>query len=187
MNALIINNKCWISLIDETLNCFINAVYFIKFYFKAVYHRIKIRKNNEWMTTFRTRYDYFEYIIMFFELVNDSATFQALINKVLRELINHICIINLDDTLIYFKTCKKHWKCVRKMLERLHQVKLYAKLSKCSLMIQMIEFLKYIINNHKILMNSYRIEIIETWLEFKTLRCHEVDPALSMLFMLFLY
>ena len=131
LNALIIKNKYLFSLIDETLNRLVNAAYFIKLDFKNAYYRIKIRKNDEWMTMFRTRYDHFEYAIMSFELVNASATFQTLINKILRELINHICVIYLNNILIYFKTREKHWKCVRKTLERLRQFKLYAKLSKC--------------------------------------------------------
>ena len=170
MNILIIKNKCSFSLIDETLNCFINAAYFIKLDFKNAYHRTKICKSDEWMTTFRIRYDHFEYAIMFFELVNVSVTFQTLINKVLRELTNHICVIYLNDILIYFKTRKKHWKCVRKMLERLCQFKLYAKLSKYFFMIQMIKFLEYIISNYDVFINSRRMKVIQTWSEFKTLR-----------------
>ena len=47
LNALIIKNKCSFSLIDKTLNRFMNAVYFIKLDLKNAYHRIKIYKNNE--------------------------------------------------------------------------------------------------------------------------------------------
>ena len=93
-----------------------------------------------------------------------------MVNKILRELINHIYVIYLDDILIYFNTREKHWKCVRKIFERLHQFKLYAKLLKSFFMIQMIEFLEYIINNHGVSMNSRKIEVIQTWFEFKTLR-----------------
>ena len=170
LNALIIKNKCSLLLIDETLDRLVSAAYFIKLSFKNAYHRIKIRKSDEWIMTFRTRYDHFEYTIMSFEFVNAFVTFQILINKILRELINHICMIYLDDILIYFKTREKHWKCVRKMLERLCQFKLYAKLSKCFFMIQMIEFLEYIISNHDDFMNLRRMKIIQTWFEFRTLR-----------------
>ena len=170
LNVLIIKNKCSLSLIDETLNCFVNAAYFIKLDLKNAYHRIKIRKNDEWMTRFRIHYDHFEYAIMLFEFVNVSVTFQTLINKILRELINHICIIYLENILIYFKTHEKHWKCVRKILERLRQFKLYTKLSKCFFMTQMIEFLEYIINNHDVFMNSRKVKVIQTWFELKILR-----------------
>ena len=162
LNVLIIKNKCSLFLIDETLNHLMNVVYFIKLDLKNAYHRIKIRKNDEWMTTFCTRYDHFEYAIMFFEFVNVFVTFQTLINKILRKLMNHIYMIYLNDILIYFKTREEHWKCVRKILKCLRQFKLYAKLSKCFFMIQRIEFFEYIINNHGITMNSSRIEIIQT-------------------------
>ena len=170
LNALIIKNKCSFLLIDETLNRFVNTAYFIKLDFKNAYYRIKIRKSDEWMTTFCIPYDHFEYAIMSFELVNASVTFQTLINKILQELINHICVIYSNIILIYFKIYEKHWECVRKMFERLRQFKLYAKLSKCFFMIQMIEFLEYIISNHDVFMNSRRMKVIQTWFEFKTLR-----------------
>ena len=38
LNALIIENKYLFSLIDETLNRFVNAAYFIKLDFKNAYH-----------------------------------------------------------------------------------------------------------------------------------------------------
>ena len=47
LNVLIIKNRCLFSLIEKTLNRFVNAAYFIKFDFKDAYHRIKIRKNDE--------------------------------------------------------------------------------------------------------------------------------------------
>ena len=170
LNALIIKNKCLLSLIDKTLNRLMNAAYFIKFDFKNIYHRIKIYKDDEWMTTFCIHYDHFEYAVMSFEFVNSLVIFQILINKILQELINYICMIYLKNILIYFKTRKKHWKCVRKMLERLRQFKIYIKLSKYFFMTQMIEFFEYIINNHEISMNSRKVKIIQTWFKFKTLR-----------------
>ena len=47
LNALIIKNKCSLSLIDETLNRLMSAAYFIKLDLKNAYYRIKIRKNDE--------------------------------------------------------------------------------------------------------------------------------------------
>jgi len=45
---------------------------------------------------------------MLFGLTNASAIFQSQINKVLRELIDYICVIYFDDILIYSKTQKRH-------------------------------------------------------------------------------
>ena len=51
--------------------------------------------------TFRTRYNYFEYLIISFNLVNVLITFQAYINRVLINLINIIYVVYLNDILIY--------------------------------------------------------------------------------------
>jgi len=43
LNAIIIKNKCSLSLIKKTLNRLINIVYFIKLNLKNAYYRIRIR------------------------------------------------------------------------------------------------------------------------------------------------
>ena len=60
LNTLIIKNRCLFLLIDETLDRLVSVAYFIKFDFKNADHWIRIRKDDEWMTTFRIRYDHFE-------------------------------------------------------------------------------------------------------------------------------
>ena len=117
LNTVIIKNKCSFFLIEKMFNRLMSVVYFTKFDFKNVYHRIRIRKNDEWIIIFRTRYDHFEYIMMSFDLINASTTFQILINKILRDLMNHICIIYFDNILIYLKTRKEHWNCVMQILK----------------------------------------------------------------------
>ena len=42
LNVVIIKNKCFFSLIEKTLNRLMNVIYFIKFDFKNIYHRIQI-------------------------------------------------------------------------------------------------------------------------------------------------
>ena len=61
LNAIIIKNRYSLLFIIETLNYLCNVKRFIKLNLKNVYHRIQIKRNDEWKTTFRTRYDYFEY------------------------------------------------------------------------------------------------------------------------------
>ena len=50
---------------------------------------------------FRTRYEYFEYIIILFNLINNLAIFQAYTNKFLIKLINIFYIIYLNNILIF--------------------------------------------------------------------------------------
>ena len=109
LNAIIIKNRHSLSFIIKTLNRLCNVKRFIKLKLKNVYHRIRIKQNNEWKMTFRTRYDHFEYQIMLFELTNAPIIFQIYINKILRRLINVICVIYLNDILIFNEDSTKHW------------------------------------------------------------------------------
>ena len=75
LNAIIIKNRYLLFLIFETLNRLCELKIFIKLNLKNVYYKLRIKVDNEWKTTFRTRYDYFEYLIMSFDLVNVLITF----------------------------------------------------------------------------------------------------------------
>jgi len=54
------------------------------------------------------RYSFFKYTIIFFNLFNISVTFQVLINKILQDLINYICVVYLNNIFIYFKIREKY-------------------------------------------------------------------------------
>ena len=77
---------------------------------------------------------------MSFELTNVSIIFQIYINKVLRELINVICIIYLNDILIFNENSTKHRLHVQRILERFKDYELYINLKKCEFDIDEIDF-----------------------------------------------
>ncbi len=105
--------------------------FFIKIDLINVYNRIRIKKNDEWKTTFRIYYEHFEYLMMFFDLTNTLITFQIYINKTFNELINDFCMIYLNDILIFFKNKKSHVQHIRKMLKRLRTNDFFANFEKC--------------------------------------------------------
>ena len=170
LNVVTIKNRVSLSFIDETLNRLVEAVYFIKLNLKNAYYHIKIKANDEWKIAFRTRYELFEYAMMLFELTNASTIFQFLMNKILAKLMNRLCVLFLDDILIYFRTKKKHWRHVRAMLKRLRKFNLFVNLIKCRFMQQSIEFLNYIINSKNIFMNMKRVDSIKSWSVLDNLR-----------------
>jgi len=77
------------------------AKIFTKLDSKNGYYLLRIREGDEWKTAFRTRCGHFEYKVMPFGLVNPRTTFQAMMNKILLEFLDHRVVVYLDDILIY--------------------------------------------------------------------------------------
>ena len=108
LNEITIKNRYSLSNIDELQNKLLGAKYFTKLDFKKAYNLIRMKAKEKWKTTFRIRYEHYEYTMMSFELINTSTTCQEMINDALREHLNVFVIAYLDDILIYSKVLSKH-------------------------------------------------------------------------------
>ena len=97
---------------------------------------------------------------MLFSLINAPATFQAYINYAMAGLLNVICVVYLDDILIYFNDLKNHVKHIQIILNYLKVYKLYVKLLKCCFNIFKVSFLSFYIGFNDIAMEPDRIFII---------------------------
>jgi len=108
LNKLTILNKYPLPLMTEVRERVPGATIFTKLDLKDGYHLIRIDKGDEWKTAFRTRYGHYEYKLMPFGLVNAPATFQAMMNTILGEFLDHGVVVYLDDIQIYSKTMGEH-------------------------------------------------------------------------------
>ena len=74
----------------------------------------------------------FEPTVMFFRIMNSPATFQAIMNEILRDLINEGKVAAfVDNVLVGTETEKGHDEIVEEILRRLEENDLYIKPEKC--------------------------------------------------------
>jgi hypothetical protein len=152
------------------LNRFSDVKKFIKLNIQTAYNFIRIKKRNEWKTTFRCRYEQFKYRIMSFDLANAFATFHIHINFALKKYLNDFCVCYLNDILIYSQKEKNHTNHVRLVLKRLKRHKMFVKLNKCVFDLEEIDYLKFIVKINDIRMNFAKIATIKKWVESTTRR-----------------
>ena len=74
-NALIIFNRNALSLIKKTFTKLCATKIYNKFDIIIIFNKIKIKKGHEEKIAFLIKYNFYEYIIMFFELCNALITF----------------------------------------------------------------------------------------------------------------
>src|SRR6266542_3267506 len=83
------------------------------------------------VTVFITPWRLFEWNRMPFSLCNAPATFQRLMNQVLRKYLEKFILIYLDDIIIYSKTFEEHKEYVKLVFEALRAAFLMMKPKKC--------------------------------------------------------
>ena len=77
------------------------------------YHQVPILEEDRYKTAFVTSSGQYQWNVMPFCLTNAPATFQRLMNHVLRAFIGKCCVVYLDDILIYSKNKDEHEKAYK--------------------------------------------------------------------------
>jgi len=93
---------------------------------------VRIKEGDEWKVAFTIPEGSFELMVMFFGLTNSPATFQAMMNELLRDLINTGKVAAfINDVIVGIEMEEGHDKIVAEVIRRLEENDLYVKLEKC--------------------------------------------------------
>jgi hypothetical protein len=164
LNVIIKKNRYSISLIAKTIARLSKTKWMIKIDIRHAFNRIRMHfKEDEDLTTFRIKYDTYKYLMMFFELIDESSIFQNFMNDILMNYLDEFVIIYLNDIIVYNNNKKKHVQHVRKILQRLREANIQVDVNKCQFHIIETKILRMIINRDDIKMNFEKIRIIIEW------------------------
>jgi len=114
---------------------------------------------------------FFEPTVMFFGMTNLPAIFQAMMNEILRDLINEGKVaVFVDDVLVGTETEEEHDEIMEEILRRLEENDLYIKLEKCVWKVRKIGFLGVIIGPNRIEMEEEKIDGVLSWPQPKNVK-----------------
>ena len=106
----------------------------------------------------------FELTVIFFGLTNSPATFQAMMNELLRDLINTGKVaVFIDDVIVGTETEEGHDKLVVEVIRRLEENDLYVKPEKCKWKVKEVEFLGVVIGPEGIKMEEEKVKGVLEW------------------------
>ena len=121
------------SKIDDFFDQLKGETMFSKINLRPRYHEVHIKEEDIYKTTFRTRYEHYEFFVVPFGLTNAPATCICLMNNGLHPYLEKFLIFFIDDILVYSKNEEEHAENLAAVLKFLREHQLYAKLSKCNL------------------------------------------------------
>jgi len=123
------------------------------------YNNMRIKEGDEWKAAFTTHVELFEPVVMFFGMTNSPATFQAMMNEILRDMINKGKVAAfVDDVLVGTETEEGHDKVVEEVLRRLEENDLYVKPEKCMWKVWKVPFLGIVMGEGKVEMEKDKVE-----------------------------
>jgi len=128
------------------------------------YNNVRIKKEDEWKVAFTTLEGSFEPMVMFFGLMNSLAMFQAMMNELLRDLINTEKVAAfIDDVIIGMEIEEEHEELVAEVIKRLEENNLYVKLEKCKWKVREVGFLGVVIGPEGIKMEEEKVKGVLEW------------------------
>uniref|UniRef100_A0A673BEJ7 Gypsy retrotransposon integrase-like protein 1 n=1 Tax=Sphaeramia orbicularis TaxID=375764 RepID=A0A673BEJ7_9TELE len=145
LNDITIRKRYPLPLMSSAFELLHGARIFTKLDLRNTYHLVRIKDGDEWKTAFNTPSGHCEYLVMPFGLTNAPAVFQALVNDVLRYMLNKFVFVYLDDILIFSPDEETHVQHVRQF----HQTS--------------VSFLGFIISEGSVQMDPDKISAVRDW------------------------
>ena len=164
LNEWTIKNNYPLPLILDVLENIGTKKVFTKMDLRWSYNNVRIKEEDKWKVAFTTPEGSFKPMVMFFGLTNSPATFQAMMNELLRDLINTGKVAAfIDDMIVGTETEEGHEELVAEVIKRLEENDLYVKPEKCRWKVREVEFLGVVIGLERIKMEKGKVKGVLEW------------------------
>ena len=126
LNSWTVKNNYPLPLISDLIDSIGKKKVFTKMDLRWGYNNVRIKEGDEWKATFSTPEGSFEPMVMFFGLTNLPATFQAMMNDLLRDLVvEEKIVVFIDNVMVVTETEEEHDKIIEEVLRRLEENDLF--------------------------------------------------------------
>jgi len=150
-------------ILDVIKNIGIKKV-FTKMNLRWKYNNTRIKKGDKWKAAFTTSEESFKPTVMFFGLTNSPVTFQTMMNKLLRNLINTgKVVVFINNVIVRMEDEEEHNGLVAEIIKRLEKNNLYMKLEKCKWKVREVGFLGVVIRPEGIRMEEEKVKGVLDW------------------------
>ena len=163
LNEKTINDKYPIPEITDILDKLGKAKYFSTIDLVSGFHQIQLEENDMEKTAFSVNGGKYEFTRMPFGLKNAPATFQRVMDCILRDLIGVCCFVYMDDIIIYSSSLQEHAYNLAQVLKRLRDARLKIQLDKCEFFRKETQFLGHTVSEEGVRPNNDKIKIIQQW------------------------
>jgi len=158
LNKQSVKNNYPLPLITELVDNMGSKRVFTKMDLWWRYNNVRIKKGDKWKVAFTIYVGLFEPVLMFFGMINSLATFQVIMNEILRDMINKGKVAAfVDNVLVGTESKEGHDEIVEEVLRRLEENDLYVKPEKCMWKVKKVPFLGVVMEEGKVKMEEDKV------------------------------
>ena len=164
LNQRTIRDAYAIPRLEDTLDCLHGKCWFSTLDLKAGYWQVEMEEDAKACTAFTVGpLGLFECNRLPFGLTNSPATFQRLMEQVLEGLNMDICIVYLDDIVIFSESYEDHLKHLEAVFERISRHGLKLNPSKCKFYQRKVNYLGHVISEEGLQVDTEKTDALRTW------------------------
>jgi len=149
--------------VQDALDHLRGSKYFITMDLLSGYWQLGLTERAKERSAFCTRRGLFHFTRMPFGLSGAPSTFCRVMSTALKDLLWVVCFSYLDDVIIFAKTPQELLQRSKLVLDRLKEVGLKVKPSKCVLFRKEIQFLGHQVSQHGVEPLPEKIRAIKEW------------------------
>ena len=163
LNGVTKKNAYPLPRIDETLDSLGGNQWFCTLDLQSGYWQIAMREEDKEKTAFTSHIGLYQFELMPFGLCNAPATFEAMMETLLSDLLWRKCLVYLDDVIVFGKTFEQCAANLGEVLERIRFNGLTLKPKKCELFRKSLIYLGRIITSTGVEADPAKLETVATW------------------------
>lgn len=165
LNKHTVKKDCFpLPRIDHALDTLGGSRYFCTLDLMSGYWQLPLAEKDREKTAFSVpRRGHFQFKVMPFGLCNAPASFERLMERVLKGLQWDRCLVYLDDIIVMGKTLVELVDNLSKVLDRLRDAGMKLKPSKCVMFSKKVRYLGHIVSDEGIACDPEKISAVMDW------------------------
>ena len=161
LNAVTSKDSYPLPRTDDTLDRLQGTRYFSTLDLMSGYWQCEMHESSREKTAFITYGGLYEFKVLPFGLCNAPSTFQRSMESVLGDLKWKVCVIYLDDIIVFSKTFEEHLEHLSAVFDRFREANIRLKPSKCTFGQSKVTYLGHIISRDGIQPDPEKVRLVQ--------------------------
>ena len=163
VNDLLVKDSYPLPRIDDSIDALRGSQWFSTLDLQSGYWQLPMDPKDKDKTAFITPFGLYQFKVLPFGLASAPATFERLMERVLSGLHWEICLVYLDDIIIFSRSFEEHLMRLRTVLSRLRDANLKLSPKKCKLFRREVHFLGHVVSSRGVETDPAKIEAVVAW------------------------